>query len=113
MDTSGLRQLNSKNGTFAAVSGTVNCGNARIVSMQVVLDGNSTYEVAVRATTSATGTVGKDSMAACISDNGVWGTIRPSGAGANDWYLAYKTYNGATAATATSANDKYAVERWG
>ncbi len=113
MDTSGLRQMAPVNGTFSAVSGTINCGNARIVNMQVVMDTNSTYEVTVRATTDASGTVSKNSMAACISDGGAWETIRPSGAGGSDWYIAYKTYNGASAATGTSSNDKYCVERYG
>ncbi len=113
MNLDGLRQMTPVNGTFAAVSGTINCGNARIVNLQVIMDTNSTYEVAARVTTSATGTVSKSSMAACLSDSGSWETKRPSGAGGSDWYIAYKTYNGASAATATSANDKYCAERYG
>ena len=97
---------------LTATAGTVNAGNARLVKVQACLDGNSSFEVAILPTRTAAGTVSKASAAAFLSDGGVYDPVRPAG-GVGTWYLAYKTYSGATVAIGTSANDKLMCEKYG
>jgi hypothetical protein len=108
-----LRYLGKVNGSFTATTGTINCGNAKEVKLQVFLDANSAHEIAVKPTTSLTATASKANCAAVITDNGVYEAQRPAGAGAGTWYLRYTVFNGASRASATSSSDKYSAEKLG
>jgi len=106
-----LRYIGKVNGSFTATSGTIACGNALKAYMQPVLDGNSTYTIAVKATQSASGTASKANCGAVVANRDTYEAIRPAGAPGN-WYIAYQVYNGTTA-TAGSSTDIYAVEKMG
>ncbi|HUV04199.1 MAG TPA: hypothetical protein VMX94_03740 [Armatimonadota bacterium] len=112
MDTYGLRYIGVENGAFTATSGTIACGNARKVNLQIFLDGHSSYEVAALPVVSASGTASKNNCAAVLADKGDKNFIRPAGVGANSWHVAYRVYNGATGAIG-AATDKYTLEKWG
>jgi hypothetical protein len=106
-----LQFIGKVNGAFTATSGTIACGHAERVNLQIFMDTNNTYEVAVLPTKSAAGTASKSNCAAILSDNGTYECKR-IGAGVNNWYLAYRVYSGYTAG-AGGANDKYALEKLG
>lgn len=112
MAREGLRYLGSVNGNFTATTGTINCSNAREVNLEIVMDVNSGYEVAMKPTTSAAGTASKTNFDAVVTDNGTYETPRPAGSGSSAWYIAYQVYNGAAAANG-STGDKYAGGKWG
>lgn len=105
-----LRFLGTANGKLATATGTIACGNARQVNMQVTLDSNSGYEIAVLPITSASGTTSKITCAAVLSNLGTYEAVKPAGSG--NWWLAWASYNGATA-TAGTTNDRYVVEKLG
>lgn len=93
-------------------TGTIACGNAVIGNLQVFLDSNSTFDIAVKPTTSATGTASKNNCSAVLTDNGCYEVARPAAGVRTNWYLAYRVYNGSTAGSAGDY-DKYALEKLG
>lgn len=107
----GVRYIGCANKTMTATAGTVSCGSALKANVQVFLDTNSTYDVAWKPVTSATGTCSKNNCAAVVTDNGTYEAVRPGG-GTQTWYLAWRVYNGATG-IAGGAADKCAVEKLG
>lgn len=102
------RRIGDVNGSFTATAGTISLGRCRQILAQAILDGNSGYEIAVKPTKDASGTCSKGNCSAVLTDNGTYETVLGSG----NWYLAYRCYNGATAAAGTSTN-LYAVEKRG
>lgn len=112
MDTSGFRYIGHVNGNLVATAGTIACGKARAVNLQIFLDTNATYEVAVLPTTSAAGTASKNNCTAVLTDNGMYECLRPAGGSAN-WYLARRVYNASATGSSGGAADKYALEKLG
>lgn len=92
-----------------ATSGTIPVSNGRQVNVQVNLDGNAAYEVAVLPVDAATGTCSKANCAAVLSDLGTYEASKKLYGG---YYIAWRMYNGATGAAGT-AEDKIMVERYG
>lgn len=110
--SSTFRFLGVVTGNFDADAGTIACGTtARKINMQVTLDTNSGYEIAVKPVTSSTATASKQSCSAILSDLGTYECLRPAG-GRRQWYMAYRVYNGATAGSG-GADDQYAIEQLG
>ncbi len=94
---------------LTTTAGTVNCGTVRVVDAQASLDGNSSYEVALKASMSGAATASKNNCNAVLSDLGAESFVRPGGYGT--WYLAYRMYNGATAARGTATDKLVATKR--
>jgi len=105
-----FKYIGKVNGSFIHTAGTVPCGKAEQVNFQVFLDGNSSYEVAAMQVQAAAATASKGNCSAVLKDSEVFEAIRP--AGPENWWLAWRVYNGASAITGT-ANDKYAAEKLG
>ena len=112
MKSSSYRYLDTTVTNLTGTAGVVNVDHCQAVDVQVVLDGNNTHEIALKPSLSATATVSKSNCAAVISDNGSTGNIHMP-PGAVNKYLAYKVYNGASVATATSASDKLIAMKLG
>lgn len=89
-------------------SGTISLGACRRIYAQTVLDTNSGYEVAVKPSQSATATCSKASCVGVVSNNGT----QECNLGPGNWYLAYRVYNGATAATGGAA-DRIVIQKQG
>lgn len=106
-----LRSIGIVNGALTATAGTIACSTARRANFQVTLDSNDSYEVVVSPVRSATGTCSKNNCAGIVTNLGTYEGLKPT-AGCNNWWLAYRVYNGATAA-AGGASDKYALEKLG
>lgn len=93
--------------TLIHTSGTVSVGSPHFkANVQAVLDGNSTYHVAVMPVESAAATCSKANCAAVLSNLGVY-EFWPS---SNQKYIAWRVYNGSSAITGT-ATDKLIVEK--
>ena len=91
----------------AATSGTIAVTKCRVANIQAVMDGSG-YDVALLPSTSAAATCSKNSCAAVISNLGTYeARMRNS-----NYYIAYRVYNGATAATGATG-DNLIVERLG
>lgn len=112
MNPSSYRYLGTVVTNLAGTAGTVNLGLCQAVDVQAVLDSNTTHEIALKPSLSATATASKSNCAAVISNNGNTGNIHLP-PGAVNKYLAYKVYNGASVATATSASDKLIATKVG
>ncbi len=105
------RHLGNKVTSLTATAGTVSLGRCQAVDIQAVLDGNSSYEVAISPTDNPLATCSKGNCAAVISDNGNTGRIHLP-PGATTKYYAYKVYDG-TSVGATSANNKLIAAKLG
>lgn len=107
-----LRTIGVVNGNFGATAGTIACGNAHIVNIQVKMEVNSSYEPVFKPVKANTGTASVNNGGGYTSDGGTYRITRPAGSGAGGWFVAWRMYNGATAA-AGSTGDKYLVEKLG
>ena len=100
-----------KNGTFVHTAGTIRLPTGcRSALVSLGLAANAGYTVAVKQSVSASATASKANCSRILAtlntgDTNIIG--RPAGAGI--WYLAFRIYNGATAA-AGSSSDKYAID---
>ena len=101
------KQIGKVNGDFGSTAGTVNLGNCRGVNFQVVLDTNTGYDVAVKHSTAAGETASKGNFHAVVTNNGVYEGRWHSGGVTH--YLAWQSYNAASAITGTNG-DKYTAE---
>ena len=98
---------------LSGTAGTICLTCCKQVNLQACLDVNSGHEIALRQSNSAAATVSKASAEQVITDLGV-AQFRFTGLnGSVKKYLAYKAYNGASVASATSSSDKLIAERLG
>jgi hypothetical protein len=102
------KYLDSAEKNMNATSGTLCVSPCRLAKVQVILDGNAGYDVAVKPTDNIIGTCSKNSAAAVLTNLGA----EPFKFGYGTHYIAWRVYNGATAATGT-ATDKIIGERDG
>lgn len=103
-----LIELTPAEKNMNATSGTLALGYAKRAIIQVTMDGNATYEVAVKAPVAVTGTCSKNSCGAVLSDLGA----EEFNLGAGQKWAAWRVYNAATAATGT-ATDKIIAQLQG
>jgi hypothetical protein len=97
--------------SLSGTTGTMNLGRCQAVDIQAVLDGNPSYEVALKVSSQATATASKDSCDAVLSNNGTTDPL-PLPPGATTKYVAYHVYSG-TGVASTSSYDKLVATRLG
>ena len=99
------KDIGNANVALTHTAGTINLGWCRQAIPQAILDTNSGFAVAVKGSQSAAATCSKSNCAGILLNDGAMQIDLGPGV----QYLAYRVYNGATAA-AGGASDKLAVQ---